>query len=52
MALDAPPLGYPFIARFEHAVFPHPGLQPPSNQSEDALVSDAVLHKAKSPYMV
>jgi hypothetical protein len=48
----APPLGYPFIARFNHAVFQHPGFQPTSTQSEDAWVSDAVLHNAKSPSMV
>ncbi len=49
---DAPPLGYPFIAGLAHAVFPHPGFQPPSKESEEAWVSDAMLHQAKEPSRV
>jgi hypothetical protein len=45
----APPLGYPVIARFDHAVFQPPGFQPPSHQAAEAWVADAGLHQATSP---
>ena len=49
---DATPLRHAFVTRLDDPVFQHPGFPPTSQQSEDARVSDAVLHTAKSPCMV
>src|SRR4030095_3065933 len=49
---DIPPLGDPFVAGLDDAVFQPAGFQPPSDQAHEAWVSDSVLHKAQEPSMI
>jgi len=42
----------PLFARLDPAICQPPGLQPPSDQTQHARVSDSVLHKAPEPSVV